>query len=77
MRECALRLVAPNDNALDDAAVFSGGCQLDLALSVISLFQLGALLQGAAGDVPVVYAGDGNRPVLVCVSAVLLASTPP
>ena len=46
-------------------------------IEVLSLLQLGAFLQGAAGDVPAVYADDCNRPLLLCVSAVLLANTPP
>jgi len=65
------------NDALDDAAILSGSCQLYLTLSALSLFKLGSLLQSAAGDVPVVNANDGNGPLFVCISAVLLASTSP
>ena len=65
------------DDAFDDASILARGHQFSITFIVLGLVQLGPLLQHAAGDVPVIYADNSDRSLLVCVLAVLLASAAP
>ena len=77
MREGVFAVVASDDDAFDDAAFFSGGHQLELALGVLRLLGLRAPFHSAAVDLPATGADDSNRSLLAWAPSVLLANTAP